>query len=90
MLCYRGQTGKGFYEFTKAEQISAKKLIVLMHKTTGELFEGAAARQIAGIGDTAAGKKLAPSDVKEYRVFVQSTSYNRKLQGGTGFLYESE
>ena len=84
------QPGKGFYEFTKAEQISAKKLIVLMHKTTGELFEGAAARRIAGISDATASRKLKPTDVDEYRVFVQSTSYNRKLQKGTGFLYESD
>ena len=84
------QAGKGFYEFTRPEQISAKKQIVLMHKQSGELFEGAAARKLAGISDATAGRKLAPSDVKDYRVFVQSTSYNRKLQQGTGFLYESE
>ena len=35
----------GFYEFTKPEQVSAKKLIVLQKKTTGELFEGRSARR---------------------------------------------
>jgi hypothetical protein len=35
-------------------------------------------------------KKYKPSDIRDYRVFIQSTSYNRKLIGGTGFLYEAE
>jgi hypothetical protein len=32
--------------------------------------------------------RLAPTRLEEYRVFVQSTSYNRKLVGRTRFLYE--
>ena len=32
--------------------------------------------------------KFQPVALDKYRVFVQSTSYNRKLIGGTGFLYE--
>ena len=31
---------------------------------------------------------FAPVALDKYRVFVQSTSPNRKLVGGTGFLYE--
>ena len=80
--------GKGFYEFTKTETIGAKKEVVLMKKDTGELFEGEVARNIIGVGDE--DKKYKPSDIRDYRVFIQSTSYNRKLVGGTGFLYEAE
>jgi hypothetical protein len=82
------KAGKGFYEFTKAEMIGAKKEVVLMKKDTGELFEGEVARKIIGLGDV--DKKCKPSDSRDYRVFIQSTSYNRKLVGGTGFLYEAE
>jgi hypothetical protein len=82
------KAGKGFYEFTKAETISAKKEVVLMKKDTGELFEGEVARKIIGLGNV--DKKCKPSDSRDYRVFIQSTSYNRKLVGGTGFLYEAE
>ena len=32
--------------------------------------------------------RLKPADLPDYMVFVQSTSYNRKLIGGTKFLYE--
>ncbi len=81
------KAGKGFYEFTKAEIIDPKKEIVLMKKDSGELYEGGRARRIAGITTK---KKYKPSDLKDYKIFVQSTSYNRKLIGGTSFLYEAE
>lgn len=84
----RFKTGKGFYEFTKTESIGPAKEVVLMKKGTGELFEGKEARRIIGL--TEENKKYKPSDFKDYRVFVQSTSYNRKLISGTGFLYEAE
>jgi len=82
------KAGKGFYEFTKSETISEKKEVVLMKKETGELFEGEAARAIIGL--TNESRKYSPKDIRDYRVFIQSTSYNRKLIGGTGFLYEAE
>lgn len=82
------KVGKGFYEFTKPEDINpAKKEVVLMNRITGDLFEGERAKEIAGI---TVNKKYKPSDLKEYKVFIQSTSYNRKLIGGTSFLYEAE
>ena len=58
-----------------------------MDNTTGDLFTGDKARQIAGIpvGETVT---LQPKAVEGYTVFVQSTSVNRMLQGGTRFLYE--
>ena len=82
------KVGKGFYEFTKIETIGSNKEVVLMKKATGELFEGETARAMIGLCSES--KKYKPSDMKDYRVFIQSTSYNRKLVGGTGFLYEAE
>ncbi len=79
--------GKGFYEFSKPEIISEKKLILLMKKETGEIYEGDIAREIAGLPNNADGK-LNPASLPYYRVFVQSTSSNRNLQRGTTFLYE--
>lgn len=82
------KSGKGFYEFTKPETIQSDKLVVLQKKITGELFEGKKARKIIGLGGTT--KKYKPTDFDEYRVFIQSTSCNRKLIAGTRFLYEAE
>eukprot|EP01137_Pigoraptor_chileana_P030862 Opistho-2@17907 len=84
------RAGKGFYEFTKPEHISMEKEIVLQDRTTGDMFTGDAARAILGITDTtsAAKKKITPGDYDTFRIYVQSTSYNRKLVAGTRFLYE--
>lgn len=81
--------GRGFYEFTKPETIQNYKEVVLQDRNTGEMFTGDKAREIAGIpiGVTA---RVKPEALKKYRVFVQSTSVNRKLIGGTKFLYEVE
>lgn len=82
------KAGRGFYEFTKPEVISKKKEIVLRKKDTGEFFEGAAARKLLGLEVYDEKARIAPAKFKDYKVFVQSTSYNRKLEGGTLFLYE--
>lgn len=83
------KTGRGFYEFTKTETIQGKKEIVLMERSTGDLFEGEAAREMLGLpmGETV---RIKPSNLEKYAVFVQSTSANRKLMGGSRFLYEVE
>lgn len=83
------KTGRGFYEFTKTETIQGQKEIVLMDRSTGDLFEGEAAREMLGLplGTTA---RIKPSNLEKYVVFVQSTSANRKLMEKTWFLYEIE
>ena len=82
------KAGRGFYEFTKSEVISKKKEIVLQKKDSGEIFEGKAARQMLGLIDYDEKAKVGVAKFKEYKVFIQSTSYNRKLMAGTSFLYE--
>jgi hypothetical protein len=79
--------GRGFYQFTKTETIQARKEIVLRHKQTGDMFSGDQARIAIGapLGDEI---RLRPTHLNEYDVYVQSTSVNRKLIGGTKFLYE--
>jgi hypothetical protein len=91
-FCYKMEitfkVGRGFYEFTKPEIIQKKKEIILMNKITKELYEGDAARSIAGIGLNEDNVRIKPGKLEEYRMFIQSTSPNRKLIGGNGFLYE--
>lgn len=81
------KTGKGFYEFTKPELIQEYKEVVLRDQLTGDMYSGEKARQLVGLnpGERA---KVKPASLAQYDVFVQSTSYNRKLIGGTRFLYE--
>jgi hypothetical protein len=85
----RFKKGRGFYEFTKTETIQAGKEVVLMDKKTGDRFSGLKARELLGlpVGEST---RIRPTSLEKYAVFVQSTSANRKLMGGTRFLYEVE
>ncbi len=84
--------GRGFYEFTKRETIQASKEVLILDRDTGDMFEGTAAREVLGLPHGASinlNPKDAGFDTHRYTVFVQSTSANRKLIGGTTFLYEA-
>ncbi|MBZ4418923.1 vWA domain-containing protein [Myxococcus sp. RHSTA-1-4] len=83
------KTGRGFYEFTKTETIQGHKEVVLMDRKTGDLYSGERAREMLGLppGETV---RIRPASLEKYVVFVQSTSANRKLMGGSKFLYEVE
>jgi hypothetical protein len=81
--------GRGFYQFTKPESISKGKEIILQEKATGLLFEGMKARKMLGLITYDEKAKIKPAAFPDYNVFVQSTSYNRKLIAGTQFLYDA-
>jgi hypothetical protein len=83
------KTGRGFYEFMKTETIQGHKEVVLMDRKTGDLFSGERAREMLGLPPGAT-VRIKPASLEKYVVFVQSTSYNRKLISGTRFLYEVE
>jgi len=80
--------GRGFYELTKAEKVQGTKEIVLMSRATGDLFTGSRARELLGLPLDDEDVKLRPVNLEEWVPFVQSTSNNRKLIGGTRLLYE--
>jgi hypothetical protein len=83
----RFQKGRGFYQFTKSELVQENKEVVLRDKVTGDMYTGAEAREMIGLPFGIRGK-IKPAKLAEYDVFVQSTSVNRTLKGGTLFLYE--
>jgi len=85
-------TGQGFYEFLKpSEKIQSGKEVILQHKSSGDMFSGKKARQLIGLDPNGS---LGIETVKkvnlpvDYKVFVQSTSYNRVLVGDSEFLYK--
>lgn len=81
------KTGRGFYELSKTETVGARKEVILEHVASGEMFSGNDARIMLGLGagEGTVSKRSVPAG---HRAFIQSTSYNRKLIGGTSFLYE--
>jgi len=84
------KVGRGFYEFEKKSvKVQDHKEVILEHKESGDLFTGKHARDLLGLpehGTASISPKSAK--LKDYNVFIQSTSPNRKLLGGTRFLYE--
>lgn len=82
--------GKGFYEFTKSETVRPEREVVLRDRSTGDMYSGKKAREMIGVPYGTA-KTLSPRTMTTtvpYDIFIQSTSYNRKLKPGTRFLYE--
>jgi hypothetical protein len=84
--------GRGFYELTKAETVQQYKEIILQNRETGEMFNGAQVREYLKLSPQIVSggvhEKLYRECAKDYRVFVQSTSVNRKLIHNTALLYE--
>jgi hypothetical protein len=83
------KAGRGFYELSKPEDVSARKEVVLEERGTGDMFTGDQALRLLGV-PTGGKARISPRAAccGQYKVYVQSTSYNRKLVAGTSFLYE--
>ncbi len=78
-------SGRAYYEHTKAETIQPQKNLAFMSKVDGQVYTGREARAMVGLPDMYV--KVAPDFNPEYRIFVQSTSTNRRLKAGTQLLY---
>ena len=79
--------GSAFYQLTKTEaRVQETKLIVIRDRADGKMYSGADARSLIGL-PTKGNARLHPGDHGSYDIFIQSTSTNRKLVGGTGVLY---
>lgn len=86
------KAGRGFYELTKTEKVGLNKEILLYEKETGKIFNGGQVREMLNLSQQENVKgvleSLKPVALDKYKVFIQSTSYNRKLMGNTSLLYE--
>lgn len=86
--------GCGFYQFTKSVKVQDHKEIILLEEETGDMYGGKEARRILGFPELGTidvnPNRCAALQDGRYTAFVQSTSVNRKLIGGTKFLYENE
>lgn len=86
MLSY--VTGCAFYQLTKTEDVQPQKAVLIMPKGTDKIYGGQQARDMIGIGQGST-VKVTPGDHAGFDVFVQSTSINRKLVGGTRVLVDT-
>lgn len=88
------KAGRGFYELTKNEKVGRQKEILLVETKTGKIFNGSQVREILGLStqikERGHNEILKSVHLDKYKVFIQSTSYNRKLLANTSLLYEVE
>jgi hypothetical protein len=79
--------GGAFYQLVKTEpKVQANKRIAIREKSTGAVYAGDAARQMLAL-PVVGTVRLAPDDLGDFEVYIQSTSVNRKLDAGTNLLY---
>jgi hypothetical protein len=79
--------GAAFYQLTKPEaRVQDYKKILIRDKTTNAIYYGNAAKQMLGL-PTVGQIKLWPGQQGNYDVFIQSTSYSRKLVKNSQLLY---
>jgi hypothetical protein len=79
--------GSAYYQLverTRPHKIQDYKQIVIRDTRSGRLYTGDNARVILGLPDYEV--KVKPGDFQNFDVFVQSTSVNRKLTGGTDLV----
>lgn len=82
--------GAAFYQLTKTEsKVSYTKQILVRDRATGKIFAGKDARSMIGLPNDR-NARLHPGDHKNFDIFIQSESVNRKLVGGTGVVYWKE
>lgn len=76
--------GKCMYELSKLETIQGNKALAVVEKATGRVYVGDRVRGMLGLGPETV--RVRPDHNDKYKVFVQSTSVNRKLKAGTQLL----
>lgn len=82
--------GSAFYQLTKTEsKVAHDKQVLVRDRASGKIFAGAEARKMIGL-PTDRNARLHPGDHKNFDLFIQSFSVNRKLVGGTGLIYWKE
>lgn len=73
-------TGSAFYELVKPETIQPHKRIFLRTRPDGHVYSGTLeeVRQVLGL-PVGGEIKVAPAELKDFQVFVESTSVNRNV-----------
>lgn len=86
---YHYELGRAYYELTKTEKIHDHKNLLILDRGTNRLHGGVAARKLLGItSGPGVVCKVTPGNHANFRIFVSSTSTNRKLVRGTELLYK--
>jgi len=80
--------GTIYYELVKQELVQGTKKIIVLDEANDRLYTGRWARELLRLPTHDEDVKIRPRHVYGYRVFIQSTSVNRKLVAGQNLLVE--
>lgn len=80
--------GNAFYELSKKETVQAQKSIAIREVSTGKIYSDDDARDLLGLPSGVEIKVIPSSYNGKYTIYIQSSSVNRKLVGGTKLLYK--
>lgn len=80
--------GHIYYQLTESEKVQDYKKLIVQDTATGNFYAGeTAAKKLLGVPKFQGTVRLKPGSLGEFKVFVQSTSVNRKLTPGTVVVY---
>lgn len=87
----RYEKGCAYYQLVKtkerpSELVQYSKRVAIRKKDSGNVYVGDVAREMLGLPEYAA-VRIKAEDNPDYDVFIQSSSVNRHLVGGTSLLY---
>lgn len=78
------RVGNSYYELMKTETIQGNKHLAIVDNKTHKVYTGDGVRKMIGLSDLSV--RVKPNHNPDYKIFVQSTSVNRKLIAGTRVL----
>lgn len=82
--------GAAFFQLVKTEaKVGPEKGILIQERTTGKIYTGDKVREMLGIPRNQ-NARIHPGQLDGYNIFIQSTSWNRKLPKGTGVVYNDK
>lgn len=82
------EKGKYYYQLTESEKVQDYKKVIIQDTTTGTFYTGwDAAKKLLGIPTFQGTVRIKPGSLGDFKVFVQSTSTNRKLVPDTAVVY---
>lgn len=80
--------GHIYYQLTESEKVQDYKKLIIQDTATGQFYGGeTAAKKLLGVPSFQGTVRIKPGSLGEFKVFVQSTSVNRKLTPGTAVVY---
>ena len=68
-----------------ADKVQDYKKVLIMEKGRSQVYGGDDARRLLDLPDHET--KVRPGDHGGFRIFIQSTSVNRKVRSGTRIIY---